>query len=153
MEDAYFARDRWRTENMERMKCDVDGHENGEDQVVCAACGTPAPVLALSGGGEATPVLVRSSLEVGRRMLSRLGEDAKYYSDPQCRVYSVNDGNAEEKGWFIEPIADAKYATLINGETLAAPARLAYNDVIAVGDASRKISMLPLKVSFRFSLE
>ena len=97
--------------------------------------------IVLSGAG-GQQVILNIETHVGKRLLSRFGEDCRYYSELQYTLYP------EEGGWFVSPNGGAQNKTLLNGEVLTGRQRLKDGDVLCVGNPLRGITKLPLTVSF-----
>lgn len=81
---------------------------------------------------------------VGRPLVSQLGADSQFWTDPQFALEKETDGT-----WYVLPRAEATNATLLNGKTLKERTALKEGDVVAVGNESKGVSKLPLTVTFR----
>ncbi len=97
--------------------------------------------IVLSGPG-GQQVVLNIETHVGKRLLSRFGEDCRYYSELQYTLYP------EEGSWYVSPNGGAQNKTLLNGEVLSGRTRLKDGDVLCVGNPLRGITKLPLSVSF-----
>ena len=85
--------------------------------------------------------MVRIPTDVSKHMLSDLGNDSRFYSDPQFRLNRDASG-----GWHVEHIASAKNATTLNGNACTESTALTDGDVLAVGNPEKGVIKLPLRV-------
>ncbi len=79
---------------------------------------------------------------VGKALLKNLGDDAKFVSTKQFRIFR----NPSSGKWSIEHDSSAQNETLLNGDTLTAASELNDGDEISIGNASKGIKKMPLQV-------
>jgi serine/threonine protein kinase len=92
-------------------------------------------------GPDGTELALSARLVLGVAVLkSKFGEGGVFAAPEQFVLDKQPDG------WYIEPIAGTKNATLLDGEVLAARTKLAPGAVIGVGGAVSKKSKLDMKV-------
>jgi hypothetical protein len=103
---------------------------------------TPTRLILTSAEGVEQAVGARVVL--GRIVLSKFGEAAKYASNEQYILDRVDNA------WYVEACPGTANDTLLNGELLEGGTRamLSTGDVIAVGKAARKKSVLDLTVRY-----
>jgi serine/threonine protein kinase len=89
--------------------------------------------------GKAIGVRVRT--ELGKGLLRQFGADASFWDDAQCALDRTADGQ-----WTLRPLGPTTNQTLLNGRALTAPRLLSDGDIIAVGNESKALAKLPLKV-------
>ncbi len=80
--------------------------------------------------------------ELGARVASQFGSDARFFSEPQFRLEKKGDS------WFVVPANTATNQTMLNGKAIETRQPLNAGDVLAVGNESTGITKLPLTVSF-----
>lgn len=94
--------------------------------------------LTLEAAGKSVPIRVKTV--VGKRFVTRFGEDADYWSEPQ---FTLEKTDAD---WAVTHHARAKHETLLNGKAVIGSQRVTDGDVLAVGREAKGLIKLPLKV-------
>lgn len=99
----------------------------------------PRLVMASADGVEQS---VGARVVFGRVVLAKFGDGAKYAADQQ---FVLDRG---DEGWFVEACRGTPNDTMLNGELLEGGERRAISagDVVAIGKASRKKTVLELTV-------
>jgi hypothetical protein len=102
----------------------------------------PAPRLLLVGTDGTPEQSVGARVVMGRVVLAKFGEGAKYASDQQFILDRV------EGDWFLEACASTANDTMLNGELVPSGTRvkLSPGDRIGVGRAASKKTVLELTV-------
>jgi hypothetical protein len=122
-------------------KCPNCGFDANEDGVAeCAGgCGYAKYPAMLVFYSESTSKLLQIGIDtnVGRRLLkSIVGEDAKYASDVQFRIFKSADLTA----WAIQHDPSAKNATCLNRAPLGtAPQKIEDGSIISIGPEKAKL--------------
>lgn len=97
-------------------------------------------VMRHDGGADISVMKATIDTKLGAGRLRGVGDDARFWSDVQCRL--IPRGGS----WFVEANSSARYATLLNGKTLVGTEELHPGDEISVGDETRAIRKLPMRV-------
>jgi serine/threonine protein kinase len=121
---------------IERLKGEARKKEEAEEK----KREVPTRLLLVSSEGMEQSIGAR--VVFGRVVLAKFGEGAKYANDQQF----ILDRSGDE--WFVEACMGTANDTMVNGELLAGGSRipLASGDIIAIGKASRKKTVLELTV-------
>lgn len=97
-------------------------------------------VMRRDGGADVAVMKATIETKLGAGRLRGVADDARFWSDVQCRLIPRGDS------WLIEANSSARYATLLNGKTLVGTEELHPGDEISVGDETRAIKKLPMRV-------
>lgn len=85
---------------------------------------------------------------IGRQVLKNMDPergDWKFFDEKQMRF--VREGQR----WYLEPLPNARNATMLNGRRCAGRAELHDGDVVGVGNPAKGIVKLPMRVELRKS--
>jgi eukaryotic-like serine/threonine-protein kinase len=141
-EDARRRRDEEEAERkrkeVERLK--EEGRRRDEEEKAKKEAAAPAPVRLVLVGPGGTELSVGARLTLGRTVLAKFGDGAKYAADQQFVVEPV-DGD-----WFALACPGTPNDTMFNGALLTGRVKLAAGDRIAVGNAAKKKTALELTV-------
>ena len=112
---------------------DTGGTDTGgtEDEVVSL-------VLESQDGANLT---VRIKTSLGKSTVSKFGEDAQFWSEPQFTLDRTGTD------WKVTHDSNAKHETMLNGKAVTGSQPVKNGDQLAVGNEARGIVKLPLKVS------
>jgi len=94
--------------------------------------------VVLGAGGETLSVGVTTI--VGRRLLQRFGDDARFAASEQFRL--CREGNS----WFVEHMPSASNETLVNGIKVVSQTAINTGDRLSVGNSSKEVERLQLKI-------
>lgn len=92
-------------------------------------------------GSDGKDLCVGIRTSVGKHLLSRFGDDAKYSDDVQFVL------ERDAAGWFVSPVP-TKNETLLNGKAVKERTAVSDGDVLAVGREAKGVVKLPLTVRF-----
>jgi serine/threonine protein kinase len=87
-------------------------------------------------------ITVRIKTSLGKSTVSKFGEDAQFWSEPQFTL-----GKNETGAWEVHHDSGAQNETLLNGKAVTGSEAVKDGDELAVGRESKGIIKLPLKVS------
>ncbi len=110
-------------------------------------------------GNSNNPVVIASSVEIrvdgqhvttvsvdttlGRSILKPYSEDARYYSNPQFKIF-------RKKGvWHISHCETAKNQTIVNGKLLQGEVPVNDNMKVSVGNIDKKIEKFPITLFYQ----
>ena len=115
------------------IEVDTGGTDTGgtEDEVVSL-------VLESQDGANLT---VRIKTSLGKSTVSKFGEDAQFWSEPQFTLDRTGTD------WKVTHDSNAKHETMLNGKAVTGSQPVKNGDQLAVGNEARGIVKLPLKVS------
>ncbi|MDC0050845.1 metallophosphoesterase, partial [Verrucomicrobia bacterium] len=85
---------------------------------------------------------VRIKTSLGKSAVSKFGEDAQFWSEPQFTL-----GKNETGDWEVYHDSEAQNETLLNGKAVTRSEAVKDGDELAVGREAKGIVKLPLKVS------
>ncbi len=129
----------------ETKNTESEAETEGLDQVTPTADATESasePVkvspLTLEAAGESVAIHVKTV--VSKSIVTRFGEDAKFWSEPQFTLEKT------DAGWSVSHHARAKHETLLNGKAVTGSQPVTDGDQLAVGNEAKEIVRLPLKV-------
>jgi serine/threonine protein kinase len=97
------------------------------------------PMRLADAAGQEIRIGVRT--DVGKNLLRRFGEDARYADDLQFTLERDTTG-----GWAVLPRAGTTNETLLNGKAITGQSSLKDGDVLSVGREAKGVSKLPLTV-------
>ena len=84
---------------------------------------------------------VRNKTSLGKSAVSKFGEDAAVWSEPQFTLEKNETG-----AWEVHHDSAATNETLLNGKAVTDPELVKNGDELAVGREAKGIVKLPLKV-------
>ena len=83
---------------------------------------------------------MRATTVVGRRLLGRLGADARFAAESQFIL------QAERRGWRLRPITGTPNPTCVDGTSLRGEVRLRGGEIVAIGSWSGGVQRLAMRV-------
>jgi serine/threonine protein kinase len=113
---------------------------SGSASTTATGASAVSPASGLRLYSESVTIDVRVTTVIGRVLLGKLGPDSRFAAPEQYRIARV------EGGWCVEHLAVGGNQTLVNGREVVGQLRIAPGDRIAVGNASKSIEKLTLRV-------
>lgn len=100
--------------------------------------GVAGVAIALVAG--AARIDMRATTVVGRRLLGRLGADARFAAESQFILQT------ERRGWRLRPIRGTPNPTCVDGISVRGEVRLRGGEVVAIGSWSGGVQRLAMRV-------